>query len=298
MAMQSLYYLLIIGSFIGPLLFLFYFVFRNRSLDKGSSTFSFSVVATMALQYVIAYNLVFFIQELFLTLGKNWIGLTAYLYHNNHNWEGSDPRTALLQGSGALSIFIFGILLALAFAWIRNRNVPIWKKTFILWLSLHGLMQSVPQVTTAFVASTTDTGQAFAYLRVGEILGFMIATASIFMLVLLSRWYLIQFSLLGFLDSGSLRAQLRSAWLNVIIPIFIGSVLIIPYRIMPWDKGFNQFFNLIPWLPWFILFAAKSSLPESIIKHRNKNVWIWFFTALAILLVFQIFLAPGIVFEP
>jgi hypothetical protein len=37
----------------------------------------FSVVVKSSILYALAYNLIFFIQELFLTLGKKWIGLKA-----------------------------------------------------------------------------------------------------------------------------------------------------------------------------------------------------------------------------
>ena len=48
----------------------------------------------------LAFNLTFFFQELFLVIPKALLpGVHATLYHNNHDWTGSDPRVELLQGT-------------------------------------------------------------------------------------------------------------------------------------------------------------------------------------------------------
>jgi hypothetical protein len=60
--------------------------------------------------YALAFNIIFFIQELFLALGKRWLGLKAVLYHNNHNWYGEHPMDDLAQGYGAVAIFITAVI--------------------------------------------------------------------------------------------------------------------------------------------------------------------------------------------
>jgi len=43
-----------------------------------------------ALVYAVAFNVTFFVQELFLVLPKAFTpGLRPTLYHNNHTWEGT-----------------------------------------------------------------------------------------------------------------------------------------------------------------------------------------------------------------
>ena len=62
------------------------------------------------LAYVLAFNITFFIQELFLVLPKSMVpGLTATLYHNDHNWTGDAPIAELFQGTGALAILTSGL---------------------------------------------------------------------------------------------------------------------------------------------------------------------------------------------
>ena len=67
-----------------------------------------------ALLYTLAFNLTFFIQELFLVLPKALTpGVRATLFHNSHSWEGENPLTGLFQGTGALAIFLSGLVCAL-----------------------------------------------------------------------------------------------------------------------------------------------------------------------------------------
>jgi hypothetical protein len=62
-----------------------------------------------ALLYALAFNLTFFIQELFLVLPKALTpGLHPTLFHNNHSWQGDNPLASLFQGTGALAIFLTG----------------------------------------------------------------------------------------------------------------------------------------------------------------------------------------------
>ena len=138
--------------------------------------------------YALSYNIIYFIQELFLALGKQWIGLTAYLYHNNHNWEGSDPRDQLMQGSGALAIFILGIILLFVY-WLM-RDSRSWWTLFVLWLTHHALIQSLPQLSTAPMDPGSDTGQAMVYLDMPGAVNIALAAAS--MLAIIGLSYLFQ----------------------------------------------------------------------------------------------------------
>src|ERR1044072_8261141 len=71
---------------------------------------------------VLAFNLVFILQDFFLVLPKVLVpGLHPILFHNNHDWSGSDPIAELLQGTGALAIPLFGPAPA---ATLRRRRGP------------------------------------------------------------------------------------------------------------------------------------------------------------------------------
>lgn len=76
------------------------------SVTGGAAARIYYLTVTSALLYTLAFNLIFFIQELFLVLSKALSpGLRATLYHNNHRWEGDNPLASLLQGTGAVAIF-------------------------------------------------------------------------------------------------------------------------------------------------------------------------------------------------
>lgn len=65
-------------------------------------------LASMLL-YVLAFNLVFFVQELFLVLPKALVpGLRPTLFHNNHGWTGTHPLAELFQGTGVLATLLLG----------------------------------------------------------------------------------------------------------------------------------------------------------------------------------------------
>ena len=78
--------------------------YRNLNVSKKSSYHT--VLINSAVLYAIAFNFIFFLQELFLVLGKKAIGLKAYLYHNNHSWDGVNPMASLMQGSGVWEAFV------------------------------------------------------------------------------------------------------------------------------------------------------------------------------------------------
>jgi hypothetical protein len=128
------------------------------------------------LAYVLAFNLTFFIQELFLVLPKALVpGLQPTLYHNNHNWEGDAAIADLFQGTGALAILIIG----LTFAFIASRQSR--PSFFILWMAFHGLFQSLPQFVVGAITAGNDVGQAYDYLGLGpagEVLLALLALAA------------------------------------------------------------------------------------------------------------------------
>src|SRR5437879_7006794 len=77
---------------------------------RAAIPWSWTLTLGSALLYTLAFNLTFFIQELFLVLPKAFLpGVRPTLFHNNHDWVGENPLTSLFQGTGALAIFVSGI---------------------------------------------------------------------------------------------------------------------------------------------------------------------------------------------
>ena len=95
---MQLSHLLPLALLVVPLIWGIYGFLRSRkqtiipATNLVPSPF-WPVVINSAVLYALAFNLIFFIQELFLTLGKRWLGLKAVLYHNNHNWFGTHSST-------------------------------------------------------------------------------------------------------------------------------------------------------------------------------------------------------------
>src|ERR1700731_1580515 len=102
---------------VAPLLFGLWGLNNARTsagaVPEAASTWDLKLTFASALWYALAFNLIFFIQELFLVLPKALTpGLRPILFHNNHRWEGQNPLASLFQGTGALSIFVTGLICA------------------------------------------------------------------------------------------------------------------------------------------------------------------------------------------
>lgn len=107
--------------------------------SPASVTPAWPLVVNSAVTYALSFNLIFFIQELFLVLPKAMTpGLRPTLFHNNHTWSGDNPLAALFQGTGALAIFITGIICLAILPLLRQRSPII--RLLVIWLAYHGLI--------------------------------------------------------------------------------------------------------------------------------------------------------------
>ena len=270
--------------------------FRSRRETKRKINYSsLPVIINSAVLYALAFNIIFFIQELFLALGKRWLGLKAVLYHNNHNWIGEHPMDDLAQGYGAVAIFITGIICLVFARMIRTSKH--WIQLFFLWMSFQGFAQSVPQFITAFMAPDTDTGQAFTYLGVGEAAGWIIAVMSIiFMLMIGSLFskFLLQLAPSG-LATENARASFGYLARMVLLASFIGIALIIPFRIMPWDRAMAPVLVTLLTIPMVFANAWKIKPIVPVNNDINKKIFIIpIILLLILLLIFQLILAKGV----
>ena len=135
------------------------------------------------LAYVLAFNFTFFIQELFLVLPKAMVpGLTATLYHNDHDWTGNAPIAELFQGTGALAILVSGLI----FAVIAARKAK--PSYFVLWMAFNGLFQSLPQFVVGAIAHGNDVGRAYTYLGLGPVGEAVMALAALAAMPVAGIW--------------------------------------------------------------------------------------------------------------
>ena len=120
--------------------------------------------ACSALIYALAFNLIFFIQELFLVLPKALTpGLRPSLYHNNHTWTGENPLAALFQGTGALATCLAGFVCALVLRVRPPRSSAV--RLFLIWMIYNGFLQALPQVVVGAFVPANDVGMAMDYLH-------------------------------------------------------------------------------------------------------------------------------------
>ena len=113
--------------------------------------------------YVLAFNLVFITQELFLVIPKALTpGLHPILYHNNHDWTGDAPVARLFQGTGALAILVVA-LAALLWLDLRPPRAAM-VRLALIWTAFCGLFQSLPQLVAGAVLPGNDVGMAMDYL--------------------------------------------------------------------------------------------------------------------------------------
>jgi hypothetical protein len=190
------------------------------------------LTVTSALLYAAAYNLTFFIQELFLVLPKALLpGVHATLFHNNHIWEGEHPLTHLLQGTGALATLVSGGVCA----FLARRRPPAtgMAQLLLIWMAYNGLMQALVQVVIGTLNPYNDVGMAMAYLRFGpaaKTLAALLALAAIPAVALMLTRPLLR------LADGPARlatAHARSRFMFRIgtLPALAGVLLIIPFRV-------------------------------------------------------------------
>jgi len=254
-----------------------------------------NMILNMAVLYALSFNIVFFIQELFLALGKRWLGLPAYLYHNNHGWEGTHPMTDLAQGLGALAIFFFGIICLIIL--YRIRHSKHWINPLIFWLTFHGLIQSLPQISSGVVAPFSDVGLAMDYLGFSLGIKLILSAVTIGAIIISGLslgGYFIQYAT-DFRFVNDPIKRMKFIFLFAFLSAAIGVVLIIPFRILPWHQATAPVMITIIGLPWLVvggMIKRNSALSENQVQQKILIIPIVFLILL--LIFFQLVLAPGV----
>src|SRR5690349_5776012 len=133
----------------------------------AASRWHWTTVGVSALLYTLAFNLTFFVQELFLVVPKALTpGLEPTLYHNNHLWNGSNPLASLFQGTGALATAIVGLACLLALRAGRPRAGA--RRLFVVWMAYCGLLMALPQVVIGALSTGSDVGMAMVYFGMSQ----------------------------------------------------------------------------------------------------------------------------------
>lgn len=271
---------------------------KNRDLPAPNESPNYHLAVNSAVLYALAFNLIFMLQEIFLVLGKTALGLTSVLYHNNHTWEGDHPLVQLMQGSGALGIFLIGAVCLLIFR-LMPKNKSIWR-LLLLWLAFHGLLQSIPQLLFAYLDPGTDVGDALVgYLSLSEPLLVVISIASLIATALLANWFggeLLSFAP-GQTDMSNQKARVNYIWFIAAGAAILGSILIVPFRVFPMSQAMAPIMLFIFTMPW--VWSASATRERVIASSNRVNEQIYrapMVFLIVLLAFFRFVLAPGVEF--
>jgi hypothetical protein len=271
----------------------------RRSLESGEAPDKLDVALPLAslLSYVLAFNLVFFVNEFFLVLPKAFTpGLRPTLYHNNHRWEGDNPLAALYQGTGALATACLALLCALL---LHRRGTARTTRLLLIWIAYCGVFMALPQVAIAALSSGSDIGMAFAYLQLSapaKIIAGMIALA---LLPPIALWLLRELFACADAPFASAHDRQRFVWRCATVPALAALPLIVLFR-MPREWLEVLFLPVV--VTWFGIgwmqagaWLISPRMPDVVAATRwplRRLV----LAVLLLLLVFQFVLRPGIRF--
>jgi hypothetical protein len=260
---------------------------------------NWKVTATSALLYTLAFNLTFFIQELFLVLPKALTpGLRPTLFHNNHTWEGLNPLASLFQGTGALAIFLSAIVCARILRRGPGRSWMV--RLFLFWMTYNGFFQSLPQVIIGAVEPENDVGMAMDFLGLGASAKTVAALIALAAIPLMGLW--LTRSLLALAEDPTYiscaRARTRYVFQVATLPALTGILLIIPFR-MPrnWlEVVMVPLVVTIVGIAWLQAGAWRVSEVKACGGLGARSIAYPVGAVLLLLLVFQLLLRPGVHF--
>jgi hypothetical protein len=273
----------------------------KTKITTGSdhSAWDWRLTISSLLLYVLTFNLVFFLQELFLVLPKALTpGLHPTLFHNNHTWTGHHPLQDLLQGTGALTVFLIGALFALALHNCTGRSKT--RHMFIFWMTYQGLFQSLPQVVIGAMNPSNDVGMALNYLHLGHA-GKLAAALAAFGAMAATGLWLGPHLLSLASEPGQVRSPgQRAAFIfrTATLPAFGSILLILPFR-MPRDLVELVLWPLIVTFAgtsWLQLSAWRMTQVQHCIAQKRASILLPLFALIILLLIFQLILRPGVRF--
>ena len=251
------------------------------------------------LLYVLAFNLVFFVQELFLVLPKALVpGLRPTLFHNNHSWSGTHPLAELFQGTGVLATLLFGIACGW---WLRRENTgAAWWRLLLFWLAFSGVFMALPQLATGALLPQGDAGRAMAYLGMGESARTLVALLALVAIPLYALWLLKPLLELAgnpaqVADSG---ARHRYVFLAATLPALLAIGLIVPFRVpREWiEVLIVPVVVTVVGVVWLQAGAWRQARSVVGTGSRSWPIAGTLAAVLALLALFQLVLRPGIAF--
>jgi hypothetical protein len=182
--------------------------------------------------YTLAFNLTFFIQELFLVLPKAFTpGLRVTLFHNNHTWEGEHALVKLFQSTGAAAT----VLAALICAWLLGRGAvsSIAARLFLIWMVYCGFFMALPQVVVGALSGGSDVGMAMDYFGLSTLAKTVAALIALALVPLLAQWLTRRVLELAASPAQIATRAARSRFVlqTATLPAFVAVVPILAFRV-------------------------------------------------------------------
>jgi hypothetical protein len=264
-----------------------------------TANWDWELALTSALLYALAFNLIFFIQELFLVLPKAFTpGLRPTLFHNNHRWEGENALASLFQGTGAVAIFVTGLICVSLLKYRAGRSSSV--RLFLIWMAYNGFLQSLSQVVIGSVEPENDVGMAMNYLHLGAPAKTVAAFLALTAIPTVALW--LRRPLLGLAGDpvriAGGRARTRFTFNIATLPAMIAILLIIPFRVpRNWVEvaAVPVVVTLIG-IAWIQAGAWAADGVKAGGNLKAKSMVHAFSALMILLLIFQIILRPGIRF--
>ena len=190
------------------------------------------LIVNSAVAYALAFNVIFFIQELFLVLPKAITpGLRPTLFHNNHTWTGDNPLAALFQGTGVLAIIVTGLICLALLPALQRRSAVV--RLLVIWLAYHGLIMGLAQIPVGALSSGSDVGMAMSYLGWSDVTRTALAVLALIWMpfvALRSTGFVIDLAPTP-ADVGTAALRQRFMLKAGTAAALLGTVLVMPFRI-------------------------------------------------------------------
>lgn len=293
----------LLALIVGPLLLGIAGFFNARSSpavhgEPGNRSTA-KLAAASALLYTLAFNLTFFIQELFLVVPKALTpGLRPTLFHNNHRWDGDHPLAALFQGTGALATFVVAAacLVVLRRGNVRSTSWKLW----LIWMAYCGFFMALPQVIVGALGTGSDLGMAMGYFQLGTIAKTGAALVALAVIPALALTLVRPLLRLAPNAADIATAGTRTGFILevAVFPMLVANLLIVPFRVpREWiEVVIVPAVVTLVGLGWLLAGAwrvrdvqpAGDATPMSLAWPLGLTV--------ALLAIFQLVLRPGIAF--
>jgi hypothetical protein len=268
-------------------------------LDAQTKSWDWKLILSALLFCALAFNLTFFLQELFLVIPKALLpGVHATLFHNNHDWTGNDPHVELLQGTGAVADLVVGLVFAGLLAGSAGRSITA--RLFLFWMAFQGFYQCLSQMVIGTILPQNDVGRALTYLGFSSSMKWATGLLALAAMIAAGVWLMRKaISLIATTsETTSAGARLGFIFRAVTLPALLSVLLLIPFR----EPRNIVEVVLIPvivtvcgviWIQASAGFGPLSSQPA----RSAPSLVIPLGALLLVLAFFQLVLRPGIAFS-